>query len=355
MSVFSSNNKYKGSGATINPTNKFESTDRSSFLLDDLNDDTELIKTKFIESEAKSIINEVPSIDVPMSYSMNPYQGCEHGCVYCYARNSHNYWGYSAGLDFETNIIVKTNAAKLLRKKLASKNWKASPVMLSGNTDCYQPAEKKYKISRQILKTFLDFRHPVGIITKNKLLLRDLDLLKELNRDRLVSVVVSINTLNDELRRKLEPRASSIPTRLKLIETLTENEIPVTALAAPMIPGLNNQEIMPLFKKLSELGVGQIGHIMIRLNGDVASIFENWLKINFPERADKVINQIKELHGGQVNDNRFGTRMKGEGKIADIMHQQFTLAKKMHLEEKPFEFNLDLYEKFKNPQLDLFK
>ncbi len=320
-------------------------------LLDDLIDDNDRrLKTKVIESIAKSIVNEVPSVDIPMSYSMNPYQGCEHGCVYCYARNTHNYWGYSAGLDFETNIIVKTNAAELLKKKLNSKHWKPSPIMMSGSTDCYQPVEKKYKITRSLLQCCLDFKHPVGLITKNNLILRDLDILKALNEMNLVTVAISINTLDDTLRQKLEPRASSIPSRLKLIASLVDNDIPVTALAAPIIPGLNDHDIFPLVKKLAELGVNGIGQIVIRLNGDVAKIFEHWLNQYFPDRAKKVINKIKELHGGQVNDNRFKKRMKGEGKIAEIIHQQFKLAKSKYLTELPFEYNLDSYLKFKNPQ-----
>ncbi|NNF22839.1 MAG: PA0069 family radical SAM protein [Saprospiraceae bacterium] len=345
----------KGRAVHINPKNKFETTNRSSLInLEFYEKDASPIKTKYIESKAKSIINKVKSKDIPLSFSMNPYQGCEHGCVYCYARNTHNYWGYSAGLDFETNIVVKTNAAELLKKCLQSKNWEASPIMLSGNTDCYQPAEKKYCITRKLLKTFLSFRHPVGIITKNKLILRDLDILKALNKNNLVSVVISINTLDDKLRQKLEPRASSIQSRIDLIQKLRKADIPVTILAAPIIPGLNDHSIFDLVKTFSDLGVYDIGHIMIRLNGDLSEIFNHWLERHFPGRADKIINKIKSLHGGQVSDHRFGIRMKGEGKIADIIHQQFAMAKKKYLDKIDFKFNLDLYDQYRNPQLSLF-
>lgn len=345
----------KGRAAHINPKNKFESTNRSSLInLEFYEKDAPPLKTKYIESKAKSIINKVPSSDIPMNYSMNPYQGCEHGCVYCYARTTHNYWGYSAGLDFETNIIVKTNAAELLKKSLRSKNWEASPVMLSGNTDCYQPAEKKYRITREILKVFLDFRHPVGVITKNSLILRDMDILRELNRYNLLSVVVSINTLDDKLRQILEPRASSIQSRISLIKKLKAENIPVTILAAPIIPGLNDHSIFDLVKTMSELSVDDIGHIIIRLNGDIAEIFDHWLERHFPDRSNKIINKIKSLHGGQVSDHRIGTRMKGEGKIAEIIRQQFALAKEKYLDKKEFKFNLELYDRHRNPQLSLF-
>ncbi|NNL92822.1 MAG: PA0069 family radical SAM protein [Saprospiraceae bacterium] len=344
----------KGRGAVINPSNRFENTDASSKIQSQQYDEQSIYKTKVIETKAKSIINKVLSKDVPMAYSMNPYQGCEHGCIYCYARNTHNYWGYSSGLDFESKIIVKTNAADLLRTKLKSKNWEASPIMVSGNTDCYQPVEKTYKITRKILKVMLDFKHPIGLITKNNLILRDLDIIKKLAKDNLISVAISINTLDDKLRQKLEPRASSISQRLKLIKTLVDNGISVTALAAPIIPGLNESEIIPLVKKLSELGVSKIGHIVVRLNGDIAELFEDWLIRHYPQRADKVLNKIKSLHGGKLNDSRIGDRMSGEGNIAEIIHQQFKLAQHKYLNEKSFSYNLDLYHKIKNPQLKLF-
>ncbi|NNE25325.1 MAG: PA0069 family radical SAM protein [Saprospiraceae bacterium] len=355
MSNFSPLPVLKGRGSQINPSNPFESTNRSSILVDNsVDDEASAFQTRVIESKASSIVNKVDSIDVPLGWSMNPYQGCEHGCVYCYARNSHNYWGYSSGLDFESNIVVKINAIELLEKKLKSKSWEASPIMLSGNTDCYQPVERHYGITRKLLQCFLKYKHPVGLITKNKLLLRDLDILKELNKDNLVSVAVSINTLDDNFRQKLEPRTSSIDNRLDLIKQLRDNDIPVTALCAPMIPGLNEHEIIPLVQRLAELKVNGIGHIVLRLNGSIGEIFENWLELHYPERKSKVLNKIKDMHGGQLSDSRFIMRMKGEGRIADIIHKQFKVAKQRYHKQIPFSYNLSLYEKQKNPQLSLF-
>jgi len=345
----------KGRGASINPSNKFENSDASTKIIDlGYEDGLNIYKTKAFETKAKSIVNKVPSPDVPLMFSMNAYQGCEHGCVYCYARNTHNYWGFSSGLDFESKIVVKTNAPELLKKHLQNKNWKANPIMMSGNTDCYQPLESHYKITRRMLQVLLDFKHPVGLITKNSLLLRDLDIIKELAKDNLVSVAVSINTLDDTFRQRLEPRASSVKSRLKLIETLVSAGISVTALAAPIIPGLNDSEIMPLVKKLCELGVSNIGHIVVRLNGDISEIFEDWLQRNYPNKTQKVLNQIKSLHGGQLNNSRLGKRMRGEGNIAEIIHQQFSLAKRKYLIPKVFKYNTSLYEKYKKPQLSLF-
>jgi DNA repair photolyase len=345
----------KGRGAQVNPQNRFESTNASTKIIDCQYEEGENIyKTKAIETEAKTIVNKVPSSDVPLEYSMNAYQGCEHGCVYCYARNTHSYWGYSSGLDFESKIIVKTNAPALLKKQLQSKKWKASPIMMSGNTDCYQPLESHYKITRQMLQILLDYKHPVGLISKNSLMLRDLDIINEMAKDNLISVAVSINTLDDTLRQNLEPRASSVKSRLKLIETLVKEGISVTALAAPIIPGLNDNEIMPLVKKLCDLGVSNIGHIVVRLNGDIPEIFEEWLLRCYPNKSQKVLSQIKSLHGGQLNDSRLGKRMKGEGNIAEIIHQQFALAKRKYLIPNQFKYNTQLYEKYKRPQLSLF-
>jgi DNA repair photolyase len=312
-------------------------------------------RTSYIEVDPKTIITRVDSPDVPFGYSINPYQGCEHGCVYCYARNSHNYWGYSAGLEFETKILVKKKAPELLAKKLASKSWQAAPIMLSGNRDAYQPAERKFKITRQLLVVFRRFGHPVGITTKGSLILRDIDVLKDLARHDLISIAVSINTLDDEIRAFLEPRAASIPKRLEVVKRLTDEGIPVMVLAAPMVPGLTGYDIFDLVKACADAGAYNVAALVVRLNGDIASIFSDWVRKAYPDRADKILNQIAELHGGQLNDSRFGQRMRGEGPYADMIHQQFTLAKKKFLKDKPqFEYNLDRYEQLKNPQLGLF-
>jgi DNA repair photolyase len=345
----------KGRGAQIHPDNPFLFTTRSKNPSEYLDPDNPTIRTIYQETVAKTIVNKVPSPDIGMEYSMNPYQGCEHGCVYCYARNTHPYWGYDAGLDFESKILVKQNAPELLIKHLNKKNWKAAPIMLSGNTDCYQPIERKLQITRKLLKVFLSYKHPVGLITKSQLLLRDLDLLKKLNEHNLVKVAVSINTLQDDLRKTLEPRTSSIQSRLKMVKELVKNKIPVTVMMAPLIPDLNTHEIIDMVKLFSKMNVNQLLYIVIRLNGDVEEIFNDWLLKNFPDRAEKVMNKISSLHGGKTNDSRFRTRMKGEGNYAKIIADQFNLAKKKYFTPKDTPYNTTLFANLKDRQLSLFK
>jgi DNA repair photolyase len=265
---------------------------------------------------------------------MNPYQGCEHGCVYCYARNTHEYYGFSAGLDFESKIIVKKNAARLLEQELLKPSWNAVPIMLSGNTDCYQPQEKKFKITRDMLKVLAQYRHPVSIISKNSLVLRDLDILQDLAVDNLVHVYISITTLDEELRRTLEPRTVSGLKRLKTVEALASANIPVGIMNAPIIPGLNHHEIPAILKAASEHGALNAGMTIVRLNGSISILFEDWLRKNFPDRFDKVWNQICSLHDGNVNDSQFGRRMRGEGNIADAIHQLFRSSKKKYFTGK---------------------
>ncbi len=346
----------KGRGAMINTQNRFsnEVRDEKPWIWDWEGEDINL-KTQFIDTYPKTIVNKVDSPDVGLEYSLNPYQGCEHGCVYCYARNTHPYWGYSAGLDFETKILVKRNAPELLEKLLKSKTWQGYPIMLSGNTDCYQPIEKQLEITRSLLKVFLKYKHPVGIVTKNALILRDLDILKELNKHKLISVAISLNTLDEDLRRVLEPRTSSVQKRIETIRALSKEGIPVTALAAPIIPGLNDTDILPLAKKVSEAGARRLAHIVVRLNGDLAEIFTNWLEHIYPDRKEKVLNKIKSLFGGKLGSSQFVERMKGSGKIADIIHQQFDMAKKLYmLKDEKFQYNLDLYRARSGQQLELF-
>ena len=286
---------------------------------------------------------------------MNPYQGCEHGCTYCYARNTHEYWGYSAGLDFERKILFKKNAAKLLDKRLKSKNWEAQNIMLSGNTDCYQPIEKKLKITREILKVLLKHKHPVSIITKNALILRDLDILKEMTRLKLVHISISVTSLIQETRLILEPRTTSVKKRLETIKTLSDNNIPVNVMMAPIIPSINSHEIFKLVKKVSELGALSAAYTVVRLNGAIAHIFKDWLKKTLPDRADKIIRQIEDCHDGRLNDSRFGKRMRGEGKIAEQIAIQFRLAKKRYLNNTCMPpLNYRLYNDHKNRQYRLF-
>lgn len=312
-------------------------------------------RTTIIDTFPKTIVNKVTSPDVGLEYSLNPYQGCEHGCIYCYARNSHEYWGYSAGLDFEQKILVKRNAVELLEKKLKSRVWKATPIVLSGNTDCYQPIEKKLQITRKLLQTFLKYRHPVGMITKNALVQRDIDILRELAADNLVHVNISVTSLQEETRRILEPRTASIKKRLETIEKLSESNVPVSVMMAPIIPSINSHEIMPLVKEISKRGALGVGYTIVRLNGSIGQIFSNWIRKTMPERADKVLHQIESVHGGSLNDSRFGTRMKGEGEFAAQVAQQFKIARNLYLKdrERP-KLNCKLHEEFKDGQMKLF-
>jgi DNA repair photolyase len=312
-------------------------------------------RTTFIDTFPKTIVNKVNSPDVGLEFSLNPYQGCEHGCVYCYARNSHEYWGYGPGLDFEQKILVKRNAVELLEQKFRSKSWKAAPIVLSGNTDCYQPIERKLQITRKLLQLFLKYKHPVGIITKNALIQRDIDILEELAKENLVRVNLSITSLEEKTRQLLEPRTASIKKRLQTIEKLTEKGIPVNVMMAPIIPSINSHEILPLIKEIADRGACGVGYTVVRLNGAIGEVFSEWIRRAMPDRADKVLHQIAECHNGKLNDSRFGTRMKGEGNIADQVAQQFAIGRKKYLSgrERPV-LNCDLHEQYKDGQLKLF-
>ncbi|MFS4492925.1 PA0069 family radical SAM protein [Maribacter sp. 2308TA10-17] len=350
----------KGRGAQQNTPNKFfqysyETRDDFLEFCRVEGEEADQNKTQYIPIFPKTIVNKVTSPDVGMQHSMNPYQGCEHGCIYCYARNTHEFWGYSAGLDFERKILIKKDAPKLLEAKLKSKRWKASTIVLSGNTDCYQPAEKKFKITRACLEVFLKYRHPVGIITKNALILRDLDVLKELTKHQLVGVNVSVTSLSEKTRRILEPRTTTVKKRLETIRVLSENGIPVNAMLAPIIPGINSHEIMSLAKAVSDNGALSFAFTVVRLNGAIGQIFTDWIHKSLPDRAEKVLHQIEACHGGSLNDSRFGIRGRGDGKIAQQIHDLVRLARHTYFKDKVFpELNHDLHESFKDGQLRLF-
>ncbi len=343
----------KGRGAQLKTENRFLKsqyvTDHQEGLDEPLFDSPQ---TQIFREHPKKIINKVDSPDLGMAYSMNPYQGCEHGCVYCYARNTHEYYGFNAGLDFESKIIVKENAPALLEKQLSQPQWQPSPIMLSGNTDCYQPQERVYQLTRKMLQVLLNFRHPVGVITKNSLISRDIDILKELAREHLVQVMISITTLDEDLRRLMEPRTASGVKRLQTIELLAKANIPVGVMNAPIIPGLNHHEIPSIIKAASEHGAMTAGMTVVRLNGSISKIFEDWLRKNFPDRFDKVWNQIASLHGGAVSDSTFGRRMSGEGNLAEIIHQLFRTAKQRHMGVRKFPpYDLTRFRRGGNLQL----
>jgi len=317
---------FKGRGAQLNPHNKFLK-DVYVKEHDEGIDDWEETdrKTSFLFENSKTIVNKVDSPDVGMAYSLNPYQGCEHGCTYCYARNSHQYWGYSAGLEFERKIIVKKDAPALFKKFLEKKGWDASTISLSGNTDCYQPAERKFKLTRQLLEIALEYKQPIGMITKNSLILRDQDLLQEMARQNLCMVYVSINSLNEDLRQVMEPRTTTAKQRFKIVEQLSKAGIPVGVMVAPLIPGLSDHEIPKILKSVADAGAIKAGYTIVRLNGAIAQIFEDWLHKNFPDRFEKVWHMIQSCHGGHVNDSRFGDRMRGDGNIAKMIKDSFKL------------------------------
>ncbi len=351
------NDRYEyGRGAQFNPKNRFLKGAYVQEHVEGIDDwEQEERKTEYILDDSRTLVNEVKSPDVGMMYSANPYQGCEHGCIYCYARNSHEYWGYSAGVDFESRIVVKKNAPALLRKFFENKNWQPQPISLSGNTDCYQPIERKMKITRHLLEICLDFRNPVGILSKNALVLRDLDILQELAKLNLVRVFSSITSLDEDLRRKMEPRTASYKSRLKVVRTLAEKGIPTGIMNAPLIPGLNDNHMHDVLKAASEAGAKWAGYTVVRLNGAIGGIFHDWLHKAFPDRAEKVWNLICACHDGNVNDSRWGNRIVGDGKFAELIKTQFDLyCRKYHLNETQMDWNLTSFRRIRNGQLPLF-
>ena len=347
----------KGRGAQLNPRNLFL---KNEFVTEHIEGiDEEIVpgeKTQYFSEYPNKIINKVESPDVFAMYSMNPYQGCEHGCIYCYARNTHQYWGFSAGLDFEQKIIVKPEAPELLEKELQKKSWQPAAIMLSGNTDCYQPAERKMKLTRKMLEVLLKYKNPVSMITKNSLILRDLDLLKELASHRLVSVMISITSLDEDLRLKMEPRTASAAKRLKTVKTLNDAGVPCGVMVAPIIPGLNSHEVPAIVEQAARNGAVGAGFTIVRLNGAIGEVFSDWIFKTFPDKAQKVLNQIQDAHGGSLNDSRFGTRMKGEGKMAESIRMVFKHSVNRFMAGRKFpEYN---YESFNrnagDAQLALF-
>jgi DNA repair photolyase len=316
----------KGRGAQINPKNQFLNQEYVREFAEGIDDwERHTPKTTYLNETADNIAHQVEAPDVPMEWSVNPYQGCEHGCIYCYARPTHEYWGYSAGTDFESKILVKHNAADKLKELFESTTWQPAPISLSGNTDCYQPAERKNKITRAILKVCLEYKNPVGISTKNALILRDLDIIQELHKYNLVQVFTSITSTNEKLRLQLEPRTSTYSDRFKVLEILSSNNIPTGIMNAPIIPGLNDTDMHDVLKRSSEAGAKWAGYTLVRLNGPVVDIFQDWLRKTYPDKADKIINLIKECNDGGMGNLNIGSNLSGTGNVAQIINQQFKL------------------------------
>ena len=347
--------RARGRGAGINSPNKFHKLE-TEYTSEDWQqwEDQEINpKTQFIEEQSKTLLSISDSPDLRNYNSINPYRGCEHGCIYCYARNSHEYWGYSAGLDFETKIIVKKNAPQLLEKLFNSKNYKPVSIMFSGNTDCYQPGEKKYRLTRQLLEICLRYRNPVSILTKNALILRDIDVLEKMARLNLVHAAVSITSLNEDLRHALEPRTVTGKRRLQVVKSLHEAGIPMGIMTAPIIPGLNDHEIPNIIQAAAENGAAWAGYTVVRLNGSIAVLFKEWIQHHFPDRAAKVLNQIAECHGGKLNDSRFGLRMSGEGNYAENIRQLHNFACRKYFGDRELP-ETDITQFMRGGQMSMF-
>lgn len=317
----------RGRGAAVNPPNRFEAISLERDADWDPEQDP-APRTRFLRDLSQTVISYNNSPDIPFTASLNPYRGCEHGCAYCYARPFHEYLGFSAGLDFETKIMVKENAPELLRRELSSPKWKPQMLALSGVTDCYQPIERRLQLTRRCLAVLAEFRNPVGIVTKNHLVTRDLDLLRELAAHHAVAVNLSINSLDGELARHLEPRASAPKHRLAAVEALAKAGIPVGILVAPVIPALNDHEIPSVLNAARRAGAQWAGTLVLRLPLAVAPLFEQWLEQHAPQKKAKVLGRIRDMRGGKLNDPRFGSRMRGEGIFAGQISQMFHVARR---------------------------
>jgi DNA repair photolyase len=321
-----------GRAAGVDPPNRFERVHVEDDFeqLEAAEDvpDIRRLPTQFLPNASKTLISENNSPDVPFRYSINPYRGCEHGCAYCYARPGHETLGMNAGLDFETRILVKYDAPQLLREELARAGWRGEMISISGVTDCYQPAERKFRLTRGCLEVMLEARQPVGIVTKNALVTRDLDVLAPMAAENLAHVFVSVTTLDDHLARTMEPRTATPRARLCAIRELADAGVPVGAMVAPIIPGLNDQEIPAILEAAAEAGAKTASYLLVRLPWAVRPIFEEWLIRSYPDKAQRVLGLIRSTRDGQMNDHQWGSRMRGEGPYAEQIAQAVAVFKK---------------------------
>ncbi|MCY3820845.1 MAG: PA0069 family radical SAM protein [Gammaproteobacteria bacterium] len=326
---------HKGRGAVSNPAGRFD-TERSE-LVDDGWSATETVefpssspKTSFYPDLTKNLIATNTSPDIPFDRSINAYKGCEHGCVYCFARPTHSYLDLSPGLDFETKIFYKTDVVARLEEALDHPRYACSTIAMGTNTDPYQPAEKRFRITRQVLETLLAYRHPVSITTKGSLVLRDLDLLRQLAEQDLVSVMVSITTLDNALKTKLEPRTASPAARLRVVEAMAEAGVPVAVMAAPMIPVINDHELEAIVEAAANAGARTVRYILLRLPFEVKDLFREWLDEHYPLKAEHVMNRVRDMRGGRDYRSEWGTRMRGEGAFAELLAKRHAIATRKH-------------------------
>lgn len=344
----------RGRGSSDNAANRF-TKQYTDYDLDEDSGEKPAVETKLIRDHTKQILSTNNSPDIPFTYSLNPYRGCEHGCIYCYARPTHEFLGFSAGLDFESRIMVKYEAAKLLRKRLNSDAWNPETVVLSGVTDPYQPVERKLRITRACLMVFEEFLNPVGIITKNYLVTRDIDLLKKMASRNTVHVTLSITTLDRDLARIMEPRTSQPGRRLDAIRTLSNHGISVGVNVAPIIPGLTDHECVNILEAAREAGARYASYTIVRLPYSVKEMFSDWLEQHFPDRKDKVLNRIRSMRDGELNESEFGKRFKGDGAFAEQIRNLFHIhTKRLGFNRQQLSLNTDEFRPGRGSQLNLF-
>ncbi len=319
----------KGRGATYNPHNRFAPERHEQFddgWWQDPDDEEQAPETVTLVDRGKTIVSTNQSPDLPFDQSINPYRGCEHGCIYCYARPTHAYWDMSPGLDFETRIIVKPNARQLLEQTFDKPSYRCKVINIGANTDPYQPLERTHETTRQILQVMQRYRHPFTIITKSALVVRDVDLLAEMAADNLCSVALSVTTLDDELKRRLEPRTASGGRRLRAIEALARRGVPVTVMVAPVIPAINDSELETILEGARAAGATRAGYILLRLPHEVKPLFEAWLETHYPDRREHVMSIIRQSRRGAAYQAEFGVRMRGEGVFAQLLERRFEVA-----------------------------
>lgn len=342
-------------GTGRNPTNRFVSLGIEPTAEELQHRDGSRPRTEFLADASRSVITFNQSPDVGFGASLNPYRGCEHGCIYCYARPTHEYLGFSAGLDFETKIVVKEEAPQLLASELASTRWKPQTLALSGVTDAYQPIEGRLQVTRRCLEVLDSFRQPVLVVTKNHLVRRDGDLLQSLAQRDAAAVFLSVTTLRPDLYKILEPRTGHPRRRLEAISELADRGIPVGVLIAPVIPGLNDHEIPAILEAAAAAGARNAGYVVLRLPHAVKELFSGWLEEHLPDRKEKILSRIRSLRGGKLSDTRFGTRMRGGGIFAQQIHALFTLGCKQHaISQQPFELSTRHFRNPQRHQLDFF-